>query len=119
MKYSNIRVLMGDSFRALDYGQSGDVQEFETVNGPQGAKAFARRCLTPEYAALVEMSSPFNVSRVLVDEEGRTVILCEHHRKGYAEPIVAPEPDDEIPAGNIADDDDTRSLGDEDPRNHS
>lgn len=112
-KYTNIRVLVARSMQAVDDCQCDDVLECDTV---KQAKDFARYALTDAYQQSGELSAPMNYSRVMACKDNRDVCLHDYFRKGYVAPV---EPDDDIPAGNIADDNSARHLGDETPVNFS
>lgn len=112
-KYTNIRVLVARSMQAVDDCQCDDVRECDTV---KEAKDFARYALTDAYQQSGEFSEPMNYSRVMIKEDGKDVCLFDLFRKGYVQPV---EPEDDIPAGNIADDNSARHLGDETPANFS
>lgn len=89
MKYSNIRVLVGRSVKAVDDGQCDDVKECDTI---KEAKEFARHSLTEAYQRSGEFSEPMNYARVAADEDGQRICVADYFRKGYVEPV---EKDDE------------------------
>ncbi len=80
MKYTNIRVLVARSIKAVDDRQCDDVRECDTI---KEAKEFARYALTPAYQQLNEFSEPMNYARVMAEEEGRDVCLYDYFRKGW------------------------------------
>lgn len=86
MKYTNIRVLIARSVRAVDCHQCDDVRECDTV---KEAKDFARYALTPAYQQSGEFSEPMNYSRIVADEDGRQICIADYFRKGYVEPVEA------------------------------
>lgn len=88
MKYTNIRVLVARSVRAVDDGQCDDVRPCDTI---KEAKAFARYALDRKsaYQSSNEMTEPMNYARVMADETGYADNVCvaDFFAKGYSEPV--------------------------------
>ena len=87
MKYSNIRVLVGRTIKAVDDRQCDDVRECDTV---AEAKKFARYSLTEEYREAAIFSEPMGYARVMATEaDGRDVCLEDYVRRRHVEPEEA------------------------------